>query len=707
MSKTAEEIGLIVGGIALAATGILAPQGLIALGVSAHMMAVMATIGVTTALTGVGIALRPTNNSVTGPNTISFGNGPSPRRVIYGQFQTAGILTYASFPASQNQVNTSQYLHLVYTLAAHEISSFDAVVVDGTIYNIGDDLVYDPHGTDFLWHVYPNSLFSDFYWEHLFFEFDFGRPELGGGVGAQPFPALSQADSAWNSACVQQGCAKVHVICRADADWTALFPAGQIPNIQFLVTGKKLIDPRVQTAWQPSTSYSEYEYILDNNLYLWEQTNASGTSGVASARPNFEGSDSAGATLGDNTCSWRCSGLTQATIQQGSDSAPQGHVVNARLVNDSWTPGTGRAPYEYIEAPLGYIQRTTNSGTCGANEPAFSISLGGATTDNTQDWVCCGRSWHAINPSNSALATNEYLQNIDYGLGAPANTIDVSAVIAAANVCEEQQLIIWNADGSVVYENLYAADGMYDFSSTRGDVLTSLCNSMAGWAVPPGDLWHIFAGSYQTPTIAIGDTDLRGPLKGDFRLSRREVCNSAKGRYVPAFLPVNPAAVATMTQMPGTWQAQPFPAYQANGLAGKPNYLNSEDGGQIIWIDLQLDFTTSLWRAQRLAKIFMMRTRFQQTLTLACKITALQLEAGDTFGFTHERWGIVGQVFEITQAGITLDTEGSRDGTPALGVDLIVRQTDPSIYEFTAPSSPSDFGEYSPFGVTGVMTGVE
>jgi hypothetical protein len=690
MSKTIAEIGLIVGGIGLSIAGIVTENP------------ALIGLGVTTVLGGVGVALRPSNKQVGALGTVSFGNGPSPRRVIYGQFETGGVLTYASFPASQNLSTTNQYLQLVYTLTGHEISSFDAVVIDGNIYNFGNDLIWSPVG-DNLWHLYPGSsaTYSDFYWQHLFFEFDFGRNNA-----TQPFPVLASVDNSWTSACLQRGCAKVHVICRADSSWTALFPAGQIPNIRFLVTGKKLIDTRIQTAWQPSTGYVQYDYAVDSAGHVWVQTNASGTSGAGPSSPLIYSTSPT--TVTDGTLSWTSYGYGMTQISQGTDGAPQGHVVNGRLVNDAWAPGSGYTPGAIIEAPLGYLQLATNSGTTGTSEPTpFATTQGSPTSDNTQSWVCLGRSWHAINPSNSALCVYDYLLDTDAGMGAAASTIDTSSVSSAANVCEDQELIIWNSDNTVVYENLYSCNGMFDHSSVRGNVLTSLCGSMAGWAIPPGDFWHIFAGSYQTPTVSLGDTDMRGPIKGDFRLSRRDVCNSVKGKFVPAFLPSNPAAQATMSQVPGTWQAQSFPAYQANGLAGKPNYLNSEDGGQIIWLDLQLDFTTSLWTAQRLAKIALMRTRFQQTLTLPCKSTALQLEAGDVFGYTHTRWGINGQAFEITQASIVFDGGGSNNDEPMVGVDIVARQTDPSVYEFQGPTSSTVFGEYSPYGITGVMTGVE
>lgn len=696
MSKTAEEIGLIVGGIALAVAGFdPAIFGLTALHISAAELTFIGGIGVSAALSGAGLALRQTPQGVGTANSISVANGVAPRRVIHGQFQTAGVLTYASFPPSQNLLTTNQYLHLVYTLAAHEIYSFDAVVIDGMIYNFVSDLNY-PSGTDTTWHVDPgpNASPTDFYWQHMQFEFDFGRPQDFG----QPFPNLAAADSAWTADCRQQGCAKVHVVLRADINWPAVFPAGLVPNIQFLVTGKKIADPRVVTEWQASTVYSRYQYTIDNNGIVWVLVTGGGTSGAT--RPNFEALDTFGTTLTDGSCTWQSCWISDI-IGASSMGVPWGR----RLINDAWVVG-GFTQFSIIESPAGYYQMcTTNAVVGGTDHPDFATTLGTVTADGSQSWVCLGRSPNAANLSNCALVVNDYLQDSDYGLNVPAAQIDLDALIAAANVCEEQALIIWNPDGSTVFENLYSCDGMFDYSSQRGDVLIGMCNSMAGWVIPPGDLWHIFAGAYSAPTVSLTDDDMRGPIKGDFRLSKREVANGVKGTFVPAFLPASPAAAFTMNRVPGTWQAQPFPAYQANGLAGKPDYLNSEDNGEILWQDLRLDFTTSLWTAQRLAKITLMRLRFQQTLTLPCKMTAFALESGDTFTFIHKRWSLIGN-FEISEDSIAFDASG-KDNVPTVGVDLMVRQTDPSIYEFTAPSSPSNYGEYSPYGVTGVMTGVE
>ncbi|MFZ3188616.1 MAG: hypothetical protein WA180_09160 [Candidatus Sulfotelmatobacter sp.] len=695
MSKTVEEVGLIVGGLALGGVAGLAYFGFLPFGMAAGPAITLTSLGATSLLSGIGLALRSTPKSLGTSNSIGFQNGDAPRRVIYGQFQTAGVLTYASFPPSQNLVTTNQYLHLVYTLAGHEISSFDAVVINGTVYNFGastslGDVVWESASGVSLWHVDPQGGTPlDFYGQHMFFEFDFGRDST-----SQPFPSLAGADSTWTSACLQQGCAKVHVILRYDSGVTSLYPSGQIPNIQFLVTGKKIIDPRVVTTWQPSTIYAKYAYVVENGI-IWVQTNTSGTSGATS--PNFTVS-SYPTTVTDGTCSWTTYGISPTYASTGVDGGPQGHLVNGRLVNNAWAPSWGTFTAGIIiEAPLGYLQMVTTGGTTGTTQPAFGTTQGATTTgDGGVSWVCLGRSWNAINPSNPALIINDYIQNSDWGMEASLASVDLYSVAAAANVCEEQALIIWNADNTVVYENLYSCNGMFDQSSERGKVLGQLVATMAGYAIPPGDLWHIQAGGYVTPTISLGDNDFRDSIKGDFRLSRRDAANGIKGTYVPGYLPSNSPAALSLNQVPPTWASTNYPPWQSAAFI-------AEDGGQIIWQDVDFDFVTSLWQAQRLAKIELMRKRFQQSFTLPCKLSAFQLEAGDTFYFTHTRWGVVSQVCEVVQTSLVMSAHSG--AAPSVGVDLIVRQTDPSIYEFTAPTSASNYGDFSPYGITGVLTG--
>src|ERR1700733_342385 len=184
MSKTVEEIGLITGGIALALL-----SGPVGIGMFASLAVTNAMIGIgaSSMLAGVGLAFRPTPKPVGANGLLAFNEGTAYRRVIYGQPpQSAGVLTFADFPPGNNTSVNTQELELIYTLSSHEITSFDAVIFDGTPLNFGTDLVFQFDGTHYAWFcVVPHDL----YYEHLLFEFDFGRNNA-----TPPFPVLNLTD---------------------------------------------------------------------------------------------------------------------------------------------------------------------------------------------------------------------------------------------------------------------------------------------------------------------------------------------------------------------------------------------------------------------------------------------------------------------------------------------------------------------------------
>jgi hypothetical protein len=405
----------------------------------------------------------------------------------------------------------------------------------------------------------------------------------------------------------------------------------------------------------------------------------------------------------------------------------QGPAFNA-VGQANMVPGGGGAPpYNYqigsitiVAQGSGYTDNFDCSGALPfAAGPPFvnaaaeaivgPVTGGGGGGGAPKAWLCLGVPTgyaFAGNPANPALIIYDYLTNTDYGEAADPSTIDLDSINAAANICEERVVVAIASNGGAVSEYLYTCNGVFDYSAARGDVLKGLVASCAGTLVPPGDLWHLFAGAYTAPTANLTDADLRGAIKGDFRISRRDICNGVKGTFMPSFLPTD-----TTLQQPMAWRWTDFPPYQGNGLQGHPNYL-AEDGGQIIWKEVRFGFCTSIWQAQRLAKIVLQLLRFQVSLHLACKLTAFQVQAGDTITFTHKRWAGLAQppptVFFVTQATLVIENNG---GVPAVGVDLVLRETDPTIYEFAAPTlyqAPGAAwvvgdGEYSLYGSLGVI----
>jgi hypothetical protein len=254
------------------------------------------------------------------------------------------------------------------------------------------------------------------------------------------------------------------------------------------------------------------------------------------------------------------------------------------------------------------------------------------------------------------------------------------------------------ASGALM-ERSFACNGAFESTSAYGDVLKSLALSMAGFVVPPGDCWRIYAGSYVPPTVTLEDADCRAAIKGDFRLSARDTCNGVKGQYIPEFLPINPLGPLSSSPANSAWKKTDFPPVQ------RVNYIE-EDGGVILWKDIQLDFTISLWMAQRIARIVLERLRRQVTVSLPAKLTGLALLAADTIEFLHARWSTATPPpptsFQISHTALRMESQA--DGVPGFGVDLLLRQTDAEVYEFAPPTSPTAFGDYSSYGQLGYST---
>lgn len=263
--------------------------------------------------------------------------------------------------------------------------------------------------------------------------------------------------------------------------------------------------------------------------------------------------------------------------------------------------------------------------------------------------------------SNPALCVRDFLTDTQYGMGVDAATIDDASVIAAANICDEA--VNLKAGGT---QPRYTCDGTFDSSIPRGQVLASMVASMAGFVNAPGDKWRIFAGAYTDPVMSLTDSDLRGPIKWDARVSRRDLANAVKG---------------TFTGPENVWQPSDFPPYES------ATYL-TEDGGEYISQDIALDFTVNHVRAQRLAKIHLEKIRRQNQLVLPSSLAAYPLEPGDVIEFTHSRFGWTNKTFIVNNTSLAVG--GSNDNI-TLGVDLTLTAIDTDVYAWDETTDEGDF----------------
>lgn len=216
------------------------------------------------------------------------------------------------------------------------------------------------------------------------------------------------------------------------------------------------------------------------------------------------------------------------------------------------------------------------------------------------------------------------------------------------------------------YEKRYSCNGVVDTSAKPSDILAALLSSCGGKLVRVGNKWRIYTAIWRGVTGTLSDYDLRGPVKVNALVSRRDLFNAVRGTYIS----------------PGNFdQPSDFPPYPDPARPDLDIFL-AEDGGERIWSqDIQLPFTNSPAMAQRLAKILLMQVRKQISVVFPAKLTAFGITVGEVVQLTLPRMGWTYKTFEVVDWTFTLEPGG--DGPPVPGVDITLRETDPAVFDWS------------------------
>jgi hypothetical protein len=252
---------------------------------------------------------------------------------------------------------------------------------------------------------------------------------------------------------------------------------------------------------------------------------------------------------------------------------------------------------------------------------------------------------------NPALCLAHYMAHPRFGLGAATGAFDGVAeaeLIAAANVCDE---IVAKVGGGT--EPRYSMNGVVDTAAAPQDIIEGMLTAMAGDVVPIGGQFHIYAGAYRAPVMALTDDDV---VDGGFRLttrvSRADNFNAVRGKFVS---PEN------------DWAVDDFPAYTS------AIYL-AEDRGEQVWADIVLPYTISASMAQRLAKIHLEKQRRQFTVTCSTKLSAWRVAPMETVTLTRSRWGFSAKPFEVRAMSLEIGD--------SIVPSFTLRETSPLIYDW-------------------------
>ena len=247
--------------------------------------------------------------------------------------------------------------------------------------------------------------------------------------------------------------------------------------------------------------------------------------------------------------------------------------------------------------------------------------------------------------NNPALCVRDFL--ISYYPEITADDIDDDTVIAAANICDE---LISKRDGSQIKR--YTCDAVLQLDRGNHDNVRKLITSMQG-ALVDGEKIEIYAGAYTTPVHTIDDSYKGGPFEMMPYPPRQDLYNAVKGTFIDA---------------DNNWEVTDFPPLTNAAF-------ETEDGGHQLWRDVQVNTTTDVERAQRLAKIIHNRSRFMGRLAMQCNFKAIDIKAYENVYYTNSDLGYTNKVFKVIEW--TLDPNGG-------GISMQLQEEDASIYDWEA-----------------------
>ena len=258
----------------------------------------------------------------------------STRKIIYGKCRIGGTIVFINTSDTDNN-----YLHLVIAVAGHEIEGYEEVYFD-------EEKVWE-----------SGSYLND--WDdHCLLKFKDGTQTTAD-------TDLVNAATGFTSAHILEGTA--YVYARLDYD-REKFTSG-VPNISFVVKGKKVYDPRTTTTvWSDNPALILNDYLLDTKYGLGESSsNIDQTALTAAANV----CDESITLLSGTQKNYTCDGIldTGTTIKANVENILSSMIGTMHYTNgkfhimpfDDRTPETDKITDDILVAPISITTKRSRS----------------------------------------------------------------------------------------------------------------------------------------------------------------------------------------------------------------------------------------------------------------------------------------------------------------------------------------------------------
>jgi hypothetical protein len=277
------------------------------------------------------------------------------------------------------------------------------------------------------------------------------------------------------------------------------------------------------------------------------------------------------------------------------------------------------------------------------DQDAFSRGLPTITADVDGRTVYDPRDDATKFSRNPALCIRDYLTSTRYGRGLDASLIDDTAIIAAANYCDESVTV-----GGVT-QSRYTCDGIVDVDDTPLAIVGKLLTSCRGWLIFTGGLYKLIIDKPETATaFAFSEDNITGSWK-IFAGSKKNTFNRLRVNFF------NPAR-----------------SWQADITSVESTALRALDNALILEKTIDLPFTANIDTARQLATIALNQSRQQIVCQFRAFVEGLRCEVGDVVPITHSTPGWTAKEFRIIRMALRNDDE----------VEVTAIEYDATVYDF-------------------------
>ena len=236
------------------------------------------------------------------------------------------------------------------------------------------------------------------------------------------------------------------------------------------------------------------------------------------------------------------------------------------------------------------------------------------------DVVAGGSPAWSDNPANCIY---DYLTNTRYGRGIPASEIDIASFQTAHGICAA--LISNSPEPS---QATYTCDGLINIDRPTLDNLRDLLTSCRGYLIFTGGQYRLIVDQAEASVFAFTESNIVGQMNISLD-SKSARFNRVRARYYNA-----------------------DKNHQPDLVISDSSTYRTADNGTLLERSIELQFTTDVYRARRIAYLELKQSRYTISVEFNTTLEGLRAEVGDVVTITHSTPGWISKKFRIIEIGI-------------------------------------------------------